>query len=45
MTLPCYEMQTFERTLTEDGLFLKFTRNRDGVPARSVTGKLKKTAD
>ncbi len=40
-----YEMQVYERTLKEDGLLLKFTRNRDGLLARSVTGTLKKTAD
>ena len=40
-----YEMQIYERTLSADGLPLKFSRNRDGVLARSVTGTLKKTAD
>ena len=40
-----YEMQIYERTLSADGLLLKFSRNRDGVLARSVTGTLKKTAD
>lgn len=38
-----YEMQVYERTLTEDGMFLKFSRNRDGVPLRFITGTLKKT--
>ncbi len=38
-----YEMQVYERTLTEEGLSLKFSRNRDGVPLRRITGTLKKT--
>ncbi len=40
-----YEMQVYERTLTADGMFLKFSRNRDGVPARFITGTLKRTAN
>ena len=35
-----YEMQVYERTLTPEGLFLKFWRNRDGVQSRYVTGTL-----
>ena len=38
-----YEMQIYERTLTEDGLLLKFSRNRDGAPLRFITGTLTKT--
>ena len=38
-----YEMQVYERTLTEEGMILKFSRNRDGVPLRFITGTLKKT--
>ena len=35
-----YEMQTYHRTLTPDGLHLDFTRLRDGLPLRSITGTL-----
>ena len=35
-----YEIQTYDRTLTGDGMDLKFTRVRDGQPMRTVTGKL-----
>lgn len=37
-----YEMQTYERTLTESGMLLRFLRNRDGEQLRTVTGSLKK---
>ena len=37
-----YEMQTYARTLVEDGLLLRFSRNRDGVQLREVTGSLKR---
>ena len=40
-----YEIQTYDRTLTGDGMDLKFTRVRDGQPMRSVTGKLAKVDD
>lgn len=39
-----YEMQVYERTLTEDGMFLKFSRNRDGVQAKFITGTLTRTS-
>jgi hypothetical protein len=35
-----YEMQTYHRTLTDDGMHLEFSRLRDGVPLRSITGTL-----
>jgi hypothetical protein len=35
-----YEMQTYHRTLTDQGLHLEFSRLRDGVPLRSITGTL-----
>src|SRR5262245_23972197 len=37
-----YEMQTYEYSLVPGGLNLKFSRVRDGVVQRTVTGKLKK---
>ncbi len=37
-----YEIQTYDRTLTGEGMDLKFTRVRDGEPVRTVTGKLAK---
>ena len=40
-----YEMQVYDRTLTEDGLFLKFSRNRDGAPLRFITGTLKRVKE
>ena len=40
-----YEMQLYERTRTESGLDLKFTRISDGQPVRVFHGKLKKVAD
>lgn len=39
-----YEMQIYSRTLTEEGLFLKFSRNRDGVQQKFITGTLKKVS-
>jgi hypothetical protein len=33
-------MQTYHRTLTDDGMHLEFSRLRDGVPLRSITGTL-----
>ena len=35
-----YEMQTYHRTLTDQGLSLEFLRVRDGMPLRSITGTL-----
>jgi hypothetical protein len=35
-----YEMQTYHRTLTAHGMHLEFSRLRDGVPLRSITGTL-----
>jgi hypothetical protein len=35
-----YEMQTYHRTLTPHGMHLEFSRLRDGVPLRSITGTL-----
>lgn len=35
-----YEMQTYDRTLTDGGLDLVFTRHRDGVPLRQISGRL-----
>ncbi len=37
-----YEMQTYARTLVEGGMSLRFSRNRDGVQLREVTGSLKR---
>ena len=37
-----YEMQTYNRTVTAEGMELKFTRVRDDQVMRTVTGKLKK---
>lgn len=37
-----YEMQTYERTLTESGMSLRFSRVRDGEPLRAVTGSLRR---
>jgi hypothetical protein len=37
-----YEMQTYERTLTADGMNLRYSRIRDGEVLRTVTGKLKR---
>jgi hypothetical protein len=35
-----YEMQTYHRTLTGEGLRLEFSRLRDGTPQRFITGML-----
>jgi hypothetical protein len=35
-----YEMQTYHRTLTAHGIHLEFSRVRDGIPLRSITGTL-----
>ena len=37
-----YEMQTYIRTLVEDGMSLEFSRIRNGEPLRTVTGKLER---
>jgi hypothetical protein len=39
-----YEMQTYERTLAEGGLILKFSRNHNGREMRAIIGKLKRVA-
>jgi hypothetical protein len=39
-----YELEQYDRTLTDTGMDLKFTRLRDREPVRTVTGKLVKTA-
>ena len=38
-----YEIQTYDRTLTADGLALRFSRDRDGRALAPVTGTLKRT--
>lgn len=35
-----YEMQVYDRTLTEAGLYLEFNRYRDGATLRTITGRL-----
>jgi hypothetical protein len=40
-----YEMQTYDRTLTDAGLELYFTRFRDGRLVRSVSGTLARVED
>ena len=37
-----YEMQTYERTLAEGGMVLRFSRNRNGKELKTVIGKLKR---
>lgn len=37
-----YEIQVYKRTLTNEGMYLKFERFRDGVKLRSITGTLEK---
>lgn len=37
-----YEIQTYDRTLTDDGLELRYTRDRDGKILPPVTGSLKR---
>jgi len=39
-----YEMQTYERTLAEGGMVLRFLRNHNGVEMRTIIGKLKRVA-
>jgi hypothetical protein len=39
-----YEMQTYKRTLAEDGMILKFSRDHNGREMRTITGKLKRVA-
>lgn len=40
-----YEMQTYRRTLTEDGLQLEFLRVRDGRRLKDIRGTLVRTED
>ena len=37
-----YELQTYARTLTADGMRLSFTRLRDGQQLKAITGVLLK---
>ncbi len=39
-----YEMQTYERTLAEGGMILKFSRDHNGRVMRTIFGKLKRVA-
>ena len=39
-----YEMQTYERTLAEGGMILKFSRDHNGTVMRTIFGKLKRIA-
>jgi hypothetical protein len=39
-----YEMQVYQRTLTEQGLALSFSRFRDGRQLKAITGTLLRTA-
>jgi hypothetical protein len=39
-----YEMQTYERTLAEGGMILRFSRNLNGREMRTIIGKLKRVA-
>ncbi len=39
-----YEMQVYERTLTADGLALRFSRVRNGHQLKLITGTLKKVS-
>lgn len=39
-----YELTSYDRTLTGNGMELVFKRLRDGEPVRTVTGRLVKTA-
>ena len=38
-----YEMQSYERHLTDDGMSIEFRRVRDGESLRAVTGELRRT--
>jgi len=40
-----YEIQSYERTLKEDGMFLYFKSDRDGAVIRVVTASLEKQAE
>jgi hypothetical protein len=40
-----YEVQTSERTLTADGIDLRFTRDLNGKETRIITGTLKRTGN
>ena len=40
-----YEMQTYERTLSEGGMDLRFSRVRNGLILKAITAKLKKEAN
>ncbi|MDP6806002.1 MAG: hypothetical protein QF902_11850 [Rhodospirillales bacterium] len=40
-----YEMQQYDRTLTEDGLALAFSRIRDGKQLKDIKGELKRVGD
>lgn len=40
-----YELQTYARRLTKDGMTLEFGRFRDGERVRKVSGKLKRVDD
>jgi hypothetical protein len=39
-----YEMQTYERTLAEGGMVLKFSRDHNGREMKTIFGKLKRVA-
>lgn len=38
-----YELQTYDRTLTDTGLHLEFSRIREGLHLKYITGDLKRT--
>jgi hypothetical protein len=40
-----YELQTYERSLKKDGMFLFFKSDRDGAVIRVVTASLEKQAE
>jgi hypothetical protein len=40
-----YEMQVYHRTLNEQGLYLNFSRTRDGEPMKQVETQLIRVAD
>ncbi|MCP4328490.1 MAG: hypothetical protein GY791_08655 [Alphaproteobacteria bacterium] len=40
-----YEVQVYDRTLTEDGIDLTFRRFRDGVMMKEIEGKLTRVGD
>lgn len=37
-----YEMQTYERTIADGDMHLKFSRVRNGIPLKEITAKLKR---